>query len=326
MFNHNHNQENLQNSNSSIQSVAHQLNNQLNNQLNESNTSFQLNASNHNYLTNEDHMNLSQTYTAYNSLSNHHSNTNSHSNSVLNSYYNSASNFQTVPTPNDHHLNSTRSQLMNTFMNDNYSVNSLVSKSSSGYSSDSSNFSLNNHFKQTASIQKSSNTNLISKINSHHQNDSYSTCINRIENYGAASKKTALNYGINNSTMNNLSLTNFKVAPNNQFETNQIEHNLGLIKSSIGYENSLNTHLDVKPKPNLIDSLTNSSIYNDLNGIRNNSILFELTKNCSSQNAAENSNGFSPNPLNYTAPNKLIQSLNSTGSTCSTMSSPTLSN
>lgn len=307
------------NANSSNSSVAHQLNSP--------NSSFQLNASNH--PTYDEQMNLSQTYTAYNSLSNHHTNAHStaHSN-VLNSYYHS--NASTFPTLQSNDL--ANSRLMNSFINDNYSVNSLVSKSSSS-SSVYTNSSTNHHFSNfkpqngSSSAQKST-ANSMSKLNMPQQHDVYSVGINQMEN-GYLNKKVTYN-----SLNSQLSLSNFKTTPNNQIDTSLLntEHNLDLIKNSISYfneqhqyqsnENSSN-NIDIKPKT-LINTLTSSSIYNDINGIRNNQILFELTKNCSSQ--IESANEFSPSALNYSTPNKLIQSLNSTGSTCSTMSSPTLSN
>lgn len=309
----NHQEQILNNSNSST--TAHQLNSP--------NASFQINSSsNHSCLNDEQQMNLSQAYTAYNTLSNHPSN--AHSNStVLNSYYNSTTNsFQTNELTN--------SRLMNGFMNDNnYStVNSLVSKNSSIYST---NHHLNHFKSNTATVQKTTNANLIPK----HQNEIYP--VNQIDdNY--VTKKTVYNSlnnlnnlnNFNNTTINQLNLTNFK--SNNRIDNNlsnslmNSEHNLDLIKNSINYFNEQQQYHQCNENTNLnnlnnLDIKPKLSIYNDIR----NPILYELTKNCSAH-VDNGSNEFSPSALNYSTPNKLIQSPNSTGSTCSTMSSPTLSN
>lgn len=281
-------------------------------QLNSPNASFQINSPNHSsssYL-NEDQP-TSQPYTAYSSLSNshHHSNAHHSSSAVLNSYYNSTNN--AFPSNVNELANS---RLMNNFISDNYSVNSLVSKNSSVYSSNSATSHLN-QFKQNAS-QKAS---LMPKLSAHQQNDSYPGGIQAGGDY-VVKKTTVYNNLSNFNNFNNLNnLNSFN---------NNLDHNLDLIKSSINYFNEQQYHqcnengssgIDIKPK------LT--SFYGDINGIRN-PLLFGLAKNCSAQSEHHNSSGneLSSSALaNYT-PNKLIHSLNSTGSTCSTMSSPTLSN
>lgn len=296
------NQEPILNSSTT---VAHQLNS--------SNASFHSpNHSSSSYLNEDQPTSLSQTYTAYNSLSNshHHSNAHHHSSSaVLNGYYNSTNN--AFPSTNE----LANSRLMNNFISDNYSVNSLVSvskNSSSGYSSNSGTSHLS-QFKQNAS-QKAG---LMPKLSAHQPNDAFPTGI-QSANSDYMVKKAAVCY-------NNLSnLNNFN---NLNTFNNNLDHNLDLIKNSINYFNEQQYHqcnengssgIDIKPK------LT--SIYGDINGIRN-PLLFGLAKNCSSQVESHSGNELSSSATlaNYT-PNKLIHSLNSTGSTCSTMSSPTLSN
>ena len=300
------NQEQLLNSNSSATAAAAAAH-----QLNSPNASFPIPSPNHSsssYLHEEPPISLGQTYTAYNSLSNshHHSNAHHHSSSaVLNSYYGSTNN----AFPSNELTNS---RLMNNFISDNYSVNSLVSKSSSGYSSNSAASSHLNHFKQNAS-QKAG---LMPKLGGHQTNDAYAAGINQAEQAAGYVVKKATVY----NNLSNLNSFNNLNTFNNNLDTTR--HNLDLIKNSINYFNEQQYHQcnennagDIKPKL--------ASIYNDINGIRN-PLLFGLAKNCSSQ--AESGNELSPSTLaNYT-PNKLIHSLNSTGSTCSTMSSPTLSN
>ena len=327
MFNHINHQEQLLNNSNSSTTGAHQLTNSSNSP----NASFQINSSSNHY---EEQMNLSQTYTNYNSLSNHH-HTNPHSNSstVLNSYYNStANNFQTTIQSQTNEL--ANSRLMNNFINDNYSL--VAKNSSSVYSVTNSANHHFNHLKPNSNLQK---TNLLTKINaqqpSQHQQQTtsiYSNAginqISQIDN-SYVTKKAAVYNNLNNTTINHLN--NFK-SPN-QNENNlpnsllSSDHNLDLIKNSISYfneahhqyhqfsENSSNS-IDIKPKI--------TSIYNDLN---RNPILFGLTKNCHSQIGGNDNNEFSSSSNHYTTSNKLIQSLNSTGSTCSTIStSPTLSN
>lgn len=309
------NQEPLLNSNSSA-TTAHQLNSP--------NASFQISSPNHSsssYLHEEPPISLGQTYTAYNSLSNshHHSNAHHHhhhaSSAVLNSYYSSTNNaFQSNELTN--------SRLMNNFISDNYSVNSLVSKNSSVYSSNSATASHLNHFKQNAS-QKAGG--LMPKLGGHPTHDAYPAGINQTEQSGYVVKKATVYNNLSNlNNFNNLNTFN------NNLDTTT-RHNLDLIKNSINSINYFseqqyhqcneNNAGDIKPKL--------ASIYGDINGIRN-PLLFGLAKNCSSQAENNSSNELSPVALaqelaNYT-PNKLIHSLNSTGSTCSTMSSPTLSN